>query len=301
MGTYSSNEINRHYKGRKISDWLDYLLDGELLYVEPINIKKTASYVQNNNNKTIKVNPDSLSVVIDALNGNRISYKLVELQNILLAKDDETSADDLLELITNNSVTVASYANKNKNTPQVARYIYAIRTTFESDSPDKIAAIPGFRSDYEKKAWELLSNDKREEVRIWVAKHRLTPSQIVSNLANDPSKRIRMTVAQRFDLSNQILSNLSYDKDNSVRIAVAMNPYATSEILDRLSLDNNESTKFAVATNSNTPVTVLKSRLLSSKISSISKAAEENLLKRSPNHGRQTDCITLRSIPPLRP
>lgn len=322
-GKYSQKDITIHYKLLRVSDYLDYYFESMLRYAEPFNINKSSDSDKTKNNTTlIPIDPDSLSSIIDALkenqasnegytsnvkpafkgnNVNQLYYRLVDLRNVMLSEDDQTHPEKLMELVTTGSERVAASVYKNKNAPQVARYIYTIRTTFETDNPDKNAVIPGFKLKYEKKAWKQLSNDKHEEVRMWVAKHKLTPKQVVSNLASDSSEQIRRTVAQRFDLSTEILSKLSQDKDDTVRIAVAMNPNTPSEILDRLSLDNNESIKVAVAMNRNTPVTVLKSRLLSSNVASISKAAEENLQKRSPNQGRQTDCITLRSIPPLRP
>lgn len=294
-GKYSQNDITIHYKGLRISDYLDYYLESMLLYAEPINIRKPSGSDQiKNNTKTIYVDPDSLLFLIDALNdnqasnenhtsngkhafkgnnGNSFCYRLIELRNVMLSEDDQTPPEKLIELVTNRSVKVTDNVYKNKNAPLVAKYMYAIRYAIEWEYNERKLPIPGFVTKPEKDAWELLTDNKEERVRLWVARQEFAPPQLLSKLSNDSSdeiltwvflnnnssQNVKMKIAEHFSSNiGGLIEKYSTYGNNYIKRAVAKSNDASINILNKLSKDEGFEVRSAVASNPNTTAELLE-------------------------------------------
>lgn len=294
-GKYSQNDITIHYKGLRISDYLDYYLESMLLNAKPINIRKLSGSDQiKNNTNTIYVDPDSLLFLIDALNdnqasnenhtsdgkhafrgnnGNSFCNRLIELRSVMLSEDDQTSPEKLIELVTNRSVRVTDNVYKNKNAPLSAKYMYAIRYSIECENEEKKLPIPGFKTKPEKHAWKLLTDSKEERVRLWVARQEFAPSQMLSELSNDSSNKVltwvflnnntpqnvKLMIANHFSLSIAgLIEKCSEYVDNDVRRAVAKSNDASIDLLNKLSTDRDVMVRSAVASNPNIPIDLIQ-------------------------------------------
>lgn len=81
---------------------------------------------------------------------------------------------------------VIYYVRKNPNSPTKAKQICAILNNYDQDDFSKL-----FETKAEEIAlWQHFANDKRENIRLLVAKNPKAPPNILSELAKDPSEKV---------------------------------------------------------------------------------------------------------------
>ena len=79
---------------------------------------------------------------------------------------------------------------------------------------------------------------KYPEMKMWVARNKTVPMQVLEQLAVDVDPRIRVAVAMKNKLSNDIMLSLSKDSDSSVRERIAYNKNASDDVLRLLAQDS---------------------------------------------------------------
>jgi hypothetical protein len=92
--------------------------------------------------------------------------------------------------------------------------------------------------------WEDVIRDY-PDARVWVAKNKTVPVDILELLAVDTDPRVRHMVAMKRKLTPHILDILADDSDETVRMRVVMNKKSTKGILERLAQDSSEHVRSA--------------------------------------------------------
>jgi hypothetical protein len=94
---------------------------------------------------------------------------------------------------------------------------------------------------YQKAANEPATEDTWQEVirrypdmKVWVARNRTVPLNILEILSYDENADVRHAVAMKHKSSQDILQRLAQDPDDSVRLRVALNPKTPKVILEQL-------------------------------------------------------------------
>jgi hypothetical protein len=94
---------------------------------------------------------------------------------------------------------------------------------------------------YQKATNEPATEDTWQEVirrypdmKIWVARNKTVPLNILEILSYDENADVRHAVAMKHKSSQDILQRLAQDPDDSVRLRVALNPKTPKVILEQL-------------------------------------------------------------------
>jgi hypothetical protein len=94
---------------------------------------------------------------------------------------------------------------------------------------------------YQRAANEPATEDTWQEVirkypdmKVWVARNRTVPLNILETLSHDENADVRHAVAMKRKSSQDILQRLAQDPDESVRLRVALNPKTPKVILEQL-------------------------------------------------------------------
>ena len=211
-----------------------------------------------------------------------------ENDNINLAKDRNTSAEDLISLAKNPVTDVRYYVAANPSTPATALSILA------KDNNEKIRYLIASSIKSSKETLDLLSKDESDFVRAYVASNKNVPPETLKFLADDESYRVRTNIASRKDISKEILSRLAKDKYESVRKDVARNKNTPPEALILLSNDESEFVRKAVASHKNTPRDALV-KLSNDKMKSVRNNAIKTLSVKE-NIKRSTQLLEERVI-----
>lgn len=80
--------------------------------------------------------------------------------------------------------------------------------------------------------------EKHPEMKVWVARNKTVPMQILEQLAVDVDPRIRFAVAMKNKLSKGLMLALAKDSDSSVRERIAYNKNTTDDVLLLLQQDS---------------------------------------------------------------
>jgi hypothetical protein len=75
------------------------------------------------------------------------------------------------------------------------------------------------------------------EMRVWVARNKTVPLNILATLAQDIDPSVRHAVAMKRKCGSEILQRLAKDADDSVRLRVALNPSTPKAVLEQLLAD----------------------------------------------------------------
>ena len=78
------------------------------------------------------------------------------------------------------------------------------------------------------------------EMKVWVARNKTVPIEILLVLAGDHDSNVRVAVAMKNKLSEELFTVLAGDADESVRQRIACNKNTPIHVLRRLSLDTSE-------------------------------------------------------------
>lgn len=78
------------------------------------------------------------------------------------------------------------------------------------------------------------------EMKVWVARNKTVPAEILEILAKDPDVTVRHAVAMKNKLSPHLMLLLASDIDFSVRQRIAYNKNVGEEVLRKLSNDPSE-------------------------------------------------------------
>lgn len=94
---------------------------------------------------------------------------------------------------------------------------------------------------YQRAANESATEDTWQEVirrypdmRVWVARNRTVPLNILDVLSRDENADVRHAVAMKRKSSQDILQRLAQDPNESVRLRVALNPKTPKVVLEQL-------------------------------------------------------------------
>lgn len=79
--------------------------------------------------------------------------------------------------------------------------------------------------------------DRYPKARVWVARNKTIPDEVIALLASDPDREVRFAVAMKRRLAPEILEVLSEDEDESVRLKVATHRATPRKVLQRLTED----------------------------------------------------------------
>jgi len=88
---------------------------------------------------------------------------------------------------------------------------------------------------------EVLSN--YPEMKVWVARNKAVPIEVLEQLALDPDWRVRHAVAMKNKLAEALMLSLAKDANSAVRERIAHNKNASDHVLQRLTQD----TEFSIA------------------------------------------------------
>lgn len=83
---------------------------------------------------------------------------------------------------------------------------------------------------------ELVEN--YSDMRVWVARNKTVPLEILQILASDADPNVRSAVADKRKATANLLAKLARDSDGSVRLRVATNKKVPSDILEILLEDD---------------------------------------------------------------
>ena len=70
--------------------------------------------------------------------------------------------------------------------------------------------------------------------RIWVARNKTVPNEILLILVGDENPEVRFAVAMKRKLAPELLDRLANDSDESIRLQVARHGNTSRQILERL-------------------------------------------------------------------
>ncbi|MEV6823395.1 hypothetical protein [Amycolatopsis sp. NPDC051102] len=80
--------------------------------------------------------------------------------------------------------------------------------------------------------------ERYPEARVWVARNKAVPIEIIGILAGDSSVEVRFAVSMKRKLTPELLARLARDTDESVRLQVARHENTPTEVLEFLSEDD---------------------------------------------------------------
>src|SRR5258708_1534163 len=78
------------------------------------------------------------------------------------------------------------------------------------------------------------------EMKVWVARNKTVPLEVLRLLASDSDAPVRLAVAMKSKLPHDLMVQLGRDTEASVRQRVACNKNAGVEILEELAKDESE-------------------------------------------------------------
>ena len=81
---------------------------------------------------------------------------------------------------------------------------------------------------------------RHPDARVWVARNKTVPIEILSILAEDPNPDVRFAVSMKRKLTPELLDRLADDADESIRLQVARHRNTPTATLERLSRDDWE-------------------------------------------------------------
>jgi len=316
-GKHSENEIKQHYAKHPLSGqgvWKiesDRQTPGSLAYPGTV------------------IDPQTLSILIEVFNkmpslvgalANRPEAPLaLKLKIALLpdphavldmARNSDTPPIVLTKLSTHKDEQIAHYVCKNEGAPIEAKLICDIRDSLKENALHVLGSQVDFPAMFESKReelalWRMLVKDPREHVRMYVARSKYTPPEVLTDLSNDPSDsilqfvflhkntplHIRHKIAKHFKSNmNTILHDLCKNENTELREAVAKSPITKHDILNTLSKDSNHLVRATVAANPNTDSNTLQSLAKNNEDIGISQIIIENPntpLKILEGYGRQ--------------
>jgi hypothetical protein len=76
--------------------------------------------------------------------------------------------------------------------------------------------------------------EKYPDMRVWVARNKTVPLNILEILSRDDNADARYAVAMKRKSGHDILQRLAQDPDESVRLRVALNPKTPKAVLEQL-------------------------------------------------------------------
>ena len=82
--------------------------------------------------------------------------------------------------------------------------------------------------------------ERHPAARVWVARNKTVPIEVLAVLAGDPDSEVRSAVAMKRKLTPELLENLASDPDESVRLQVAQHRNTLKGTLARLARDDWE-------------------------------------------------------------
>ncbi len=82
--------------------------------------------------------------------------------------------------------------------------------------------------------------DRHPDSRVWVARNKTVPVDVLSLLVEVPSPEVRFAVSLKKKLTPELLERLADDPDESVRLQVARHQNTSRETLERLGRDGWE-------------------------------------------------------------
>jgi len=94
------------------------------------------------------------------------------------------------------------------------------------------------RAASEPAALELI--EQHPDSRVWVARNKTVPVEVLSILAGDSSPDVRFAVSTKRKLTPELLERLADDPDESVRLQVARHQNTSKWTLERLGRDEWE-------------------------------------------------------------
>ena len=80
--------------------------------------------------------------------------------------------------------------------------------------------------------------EKYPAMKVWVARNKTVPMQVLQQLAIDVDPRVRFAVAMKNKLSEVLILMLANDSDPSVRKRIAYNKNASDDVLRLLGQDS---------------------------------------------------------------
>jgi hypothetical protein len=106
-----------------------------------------------------------------------------------------------------------------------------------SDDPNEYRRAAGEPAARE--VWlELI--ERHPDSRVWVARNKTVPVEVLSILVGDPSPDVRFAVSTKRKLTPELLERLADDPDESVRLQVARHQNTPKRTLERLRRDGWE-------------------------------------------------------------
>jgi hypothetical protein len=78
------------------------------------------------------------------------------------------------------------------------------------------------------------------EMKVWVARNKTIPKDILELLSLDCDQDVRLAVAMKNKLSRELLIQLGKDPEAAVRQRIALNKNAPIELLEELARDESE-------------------------------------------------------------
>jgi hypothetical protein len=112
-----------------------------------------------------------------------------------------------------------------------ADQFFLLRTSEDIDLYQRAANEPATD-----KVWEEVI-EKYPDMRVWVARNKTVPVNILDILSRDGNAEVRHAVATKRKSGQEILQRLAKDPDESVRLRVALNPKTPKVILEELLQD----------------------------------------------------------------
>jgi hypothetical protein len=82
--------------------------------------------------------------------------------------------------------------------------------------------------------------ERHPDSRVWVARNKTVPLEVLSTLAGDTSQEVRFAVSMKRKLTPELLSRLADDPDESIRLQVARHRNTPKGILEKLAGDDWE-------------------------------------------------------------
>lgn len=171
-----------------------------------------------------------LSISADRKTPQEILTTLSTMENYQVVRknvaiNSNTPAEALINLSTNNEVSIREAVVDNPNTPAEVLI--------------------------------NLSKDKDGSVREGIALNLNAPADVLTYLSKDNNVNVIACVARNSNTPAEILTYLSEDNSIYVKACVAMNPNTTADVLINLSKDKDASVRKQIALNRNTPVEIL--------------------------------------------
>jgi hypothetical protein len=82
--------------------------------------------------------------------------------------------------------------------------------------------------------------ERHPDSRVWVARNKTVPVEVLSILAGDPNPEVRFAVSMKRKLTPELLRRLADDPDESIRLQVARHRNTPEGVLEKLAGDDWE-------------------------------------------------------------